>query len=183
MQKAQLRKTYKAKRQQLTQEEIEVFQNNIYKQVFEYDFFQVKNVHIFLSIEKQKEINTYPIIDFLRKKEKQIIISKSNFAKNTLQHFIFDENTTLEVSSYGIPEPKNAVEINVKEIDVVFVPLLISDKQNFRVGYGKGFYDRFLASCSSAVKTIGINFFKPISKIEDCNEFDVPLQTIIYPEN
>lgn len=182
MQKETLRKEYKKKRKSLSLSEIEKLQESIYKQVFEYDFSEVKKVHVFLPIEKQKEINTYPIIEFLRSKGKEIIVSKSNFLTHTLQHFVFEQDTVLEINSYGIPEPKDAKEIMAKEIDLVFVPLLISDKQNYRVGYGKGFYDRFLASCSKSVKTIGLNFFRPISEIKDKNKFDVPLDTILCPK-
>ncbi len=181
MNKQELRKLYKQKRKNLTSAQILKLEQSIYKQVFEFDFSAVQKVHIFLPIEKQKEINTYPIIDFLRAKNKKIIISKSDFATNTLTHYLFNKNTTLHINAYGIPEPVNAEEIAVEEIDLVFVPLLISDTQNYRVGYGKGFYDRFLTACKQNVVTIGLNFFAPISSITGKNEFDVPLQHIIYP--
>ena len=183
MEKIALRKYYKKKRQELTQKKIEHFQQSVYKQVFEYDFSKIETIHIFLPIAKQKEIDTYPIINFLRKKNKQILISKSNFSNNTLQHYLFTKDTKLVTNAYGIPEPVAAKEVAIKEIDLVFVPLLISDEQNFRVGYGKGFYDRFLSDCSVAVKTIGLNFFAPISKITNVNEFDIALDKIIYPKN
>ncbi|WP_420552569.1 5-formyltetrahydrofolate cyclo-ligase [Tenacibaculum aiptasiae] len=182
MKKNELREIYKQKRKSLSKSEIENFEQNIYTQLFEIDFSTYKNIHIFLPIEKQKEINTYPIVAFLRKQKKTIIISKSDFKTNTLQHYIFDNSTTLEINKYGIPEPINAIEFDVKKIDLVFVPLLISDEQNFRVGYGKGFYDRFLSDCKKDVFTIGLNFFKPIDKIEDLNKFDFPLNKIIYPK-
>ena len=182
MQKEILRKLYKKKRKELSPLEIEKLQESVYKQVFDYDFFGIKNVHIFLPIEKQKEINTYPIIKFLKEKGMQPIISKSNFSTNTLEHFVLKENTELFTNIYGIPEPENALAINSEEIDLVFVPLLISDKRNYRVGYGKGFYDRFLGNCSPSVKTIGLNFFEPISKITDKNKFDIPLDIVIYPK-
>ncbi len=182
MYKKELRKLYKEKRKNLTLEAIKQLQQNIYKQVFEFNFSTVKNVHVFLPIERQIEIDTYPIIEFLRSKEKNIIISKSDFSTATLQHFLFEEHTELEVNKYGIPEPINAKEITVKEIDLVFVPLLVSDKLNYRVGYGKGFYDRFLSECKKEIITIGLNFFKPIDKIEDKNEFDVALHKVIFPK-
>lgn len=181
MTKQELRKLYKQKRKDLSFQEIESLQDRIYQQVFNLDFSSVQNIHIFLTIEKQKEINTYPIIDFLRKQHKTILISKSDFTTATLTHYIFNEDTILEVNKYGIPEPKNAVPFNVKEIDLVFVPLLISDEKKYRVGYGKGFYDRFLSECKPNVKTVGLNFFSPVSLIEDVNEFDIPLQQIIHP--
>ena len=95
---------------------------------------------------------------------------------------MFDRKTKLKVNSYGIPEPINGIEIDAEKIDLVFVPLLISDEKKYRVGYGKGFYDRFLAECRIDVKTIGLNFFKPIDCVEDVNEFDIPLNQVIYPK-
>ncbi|MBS9773942.1 MAG: 5-formyltetrahydrofolate cyclo-ligase [Tenacibaculum sp.] len=182
MNKNQLRKLYKQKRKDLTEEQINLLQKNIYNQVFTLNFSLVNTIHIFLPIEKQNEINTYPIIDFLREKNKKIVISKSNFTNNTLEHFVFDEKTELEVNKYGIPEPINAKKIDVNEIDLIFVPLLISDTKNYRVGYGKGFYDRFISNCKDGVKTIGLNFFKPIEIIEDVNEYDMALDFVIYPK-
>ena len=181
MQKKELRKIYKQKRKELTSEAIEYLQHDVYQQVYKYDFSKVATVHIFLPIKKQKEINTYPIINFLRSKGKKIIISKSDFKTNTLQHYLYEVDTVLSYNVYGIPEPVTAKQVKVQEIDLVFVPLLISDKKQYRVGYGKGFYDRFLAACKKTVITIGINFFAPITKVEDCNEFDMPLNQVIYP--
>lgn len=182
MRKQELRKLYKQKRTELSEKVINKFQDCIYSQVRLVDFSDEQNIHIFLPIKRQKEIDTQPIIDFLRKENKTIIISKSDFVTNTLKHFIFDKNTELKTNKWGIPEPVNATKIDVKEIDVVFVPLLISDEKNYRVGYGKGFYDRFLSECKSSVKAIGLNFFKPIKEIEDINEYDIALDAVIYPQ-
>ena len=181
MLKKELRSIYKKKRETLTSEEIDGFQKSIYKQVFDLDFSSVHTIHIFLSIEKQKEIDTYPIVEFLRQNKKRIVISKSCFKTATLAHFVFDEKTVLEINKYGIPEPIEAERITEKEIDLVFVPMLVSDENNFRVGYGKGFYDRFLSACKKEVQTIGLNFFAPISNIEDVNSYDIALDKVIYP--
>ena len=182
MKKKELRKIYKQKRKKLSTVEVESFQESIYQQIFEFDFLSINTIHVFLSIERLLEINTNPIIDFLLLKNKTIVVSVSDFSSNTLTHYLFDRNTKLKESSFGIPEPINGIEIDPKEIDLVFVPLLISDKKKYRVGYGKGFYDRFLAECRTDVKTIGLNFFKPIDEIEDPNEFDIPLHQVIYPK-
>lgn len=182
MRKQELRKIYKQKRKKLSAFEIDCCQENIYQQVFKIDFHKINTIHIFLSIKRLLEVNTNPIIDFLLLKNKTVVVSVSDFSKNTLTHFLFDRKTKLKVSSYGIPEPVNGIEIDPEKIDLVFVPLLISDEKNYRVGYGKGFYDRFLSECRSDVKTIGLNFFKPIDCIEDVNEFDIPLNQVIYPK-
>jgi 5-formyltetrahydrofolate cyclo-ligase len=61
------------------------------------------------------------------------------------------------------------------------MPLLIFDKQGNRVGYGKGFYDRFLQKCSPNALKVGICLEKPIEQIEDLNEFDVKMDVCITP--
>ncbi|MCT4699738.1 5-formyltetrahydrofolate cyclo-ligase [Tenacibaculum haliotis] len=182
MLKADLRKIYKQKRKELTELEKTKFQESIYQQIFDLDFNDINNVHLFLSMQKFNEIDTRPIIDFFRKKDKKIIVSQCNFKDDSLSHFYLKEDSKIALNKFGVPEPINAEEVAVTKIDLVFVPMLISDKKNYRVGYGKGFYDRFLADCRKDTKTIGLNFFPPIQKIEDTHTFDVPLHQIIVPK-
>ena len=61
-----------------------------------------------------------------------------------MTHFLLTDNTKIKKNQYNIPEPINGLEVPTKKIDVVFVPLLAFDKKGNRVGYGKGFYDKFL---------------------------------------
>ncbi|MDE1208144.1 5-formyltetrahydrofolate cyclo-ligase [Tenacibaculum larymnensis] len=182
MLKSDLRKLYKQKRNALTLTEKEKLQRSIYQQIFELKTGDIYTVHLFLSMRKFNEIDTQPIIDFFRDKGKRIIVSRCNFEDDSLTHFYFEKDTKLELNKFGVPEPIKAEEADVKDIDLVFVPMLISDEQNYRVGYGKGFYDRFLSECREDTQTIGLNFFSPIKKIEDTHEFDVPLNSVIYPK-
>ncbi|WP_435264019.1 5-formyltetrahydrofolate cyclo-ligase [Tenacibaculum sp. nBUS_03] len=182
MKKNELRVQYKQKRKDLTNSQKKELELNIYQQVFNLEVKNIKNIHLFLSMKKFNEIDTTPIIKFFKGLDKKIIVSKCNFHDDSLTHYLLDKNTILELNKFGVPEPVNAKEINVKEIDLVFVPLLISDMKKYRVGYGKGFYDRFLATCKKEVKTIGINFFKPIDSIDDLNKYDIPLDKVIYPQ-
>ena len=69
------------------------------------------------------------------------------------------------------------------EIDLVFVPLLAFDKKGFRVGYGKGFYDKWLAGCRPDCIKVGFSYFEPVESIDDRHEFDVPLNLCITPHN
>lgn len=181
MKKAELRKIYKQKRQELSFLEIENLQEKIYQQVYDLDISNINTIHVFLTLEKFKEIDTKPIIDYFRSQHKKIVVSKSDFTNNTLSHFYLEENTILELNKFEIPEPRDAEQVSEKELDLVFIPLLISDKFGYRVGYGKGFYDRFLSKCRKDVKKIGLNFFKPISRIDDINEFDIALDEVICP--
>jgi 5-formyltetrahydrofolate cyclo-ligase len=64
----------------------------------------------------------------------------------------------------------------------VLVPLLIFDRQGHRVGYGKGFYDRFLRRCGPETRRIGISLFDGIDKISDVHSSDETLHQCITPE-
>ena len=182
MKKQELRALYKQKRKDLTEIQIKGLQENIYQQIYNLDLSTVKNVHLFLSMPKFKEIDTTPLITYFRNKNKRIVISKCNFKDNTLSHFYLEEDTVLSLNKFGILEPVAAELVEENKLDLIFIPMLISDDKKFRVGYGKGFYDRFLLNCRKDVKFIGLNFFPPITAIEDKNEFDIPLHQVIYPK-
>ena len=90
-------------------------------------------------------------------------------------------NTKINKNEYNIPEPINGLPVPTEMIDVVFVPLLAYDKQGNRVGYGKGFYDKFLSECKPNVVKIGLSLFEPEELIEDVFENDVKLDFCVNP--
>lgn len=90
--------------------------------------------------------------------------------------------TEFITNSYGIPEPTQGNEISPELIDMVIIPLLYFDKSGNRVGYGKGYYDRFLKKCRKDCLKIGFSYFSPTEPIEDINKFDVPLDYGICPD-
>ena len=176
MKKAELRKLYKSKRTALSNTE----RNEASVKIFELLDTQVvlkgKVVSIFAPIERFAEINTYPL---LQANESTFVMPVMN--GETLKHVVFEEMSQLKVTDWGIPEPTHGKELDPKEIEVVIVPMLVFDLEGFRVGYGKGFYDKFLAKCSDNTQFIGVSIFDPINKIEDTHENDVPLHKVITP--
>ena len=97
-----------------------------------------------------------------------------------LTHFLLTDSTALQLNAYGIPEPIEGIEVAVEKLDVVFVPLLAFDHHGNRVGYGQGFYDRFLKQCRPDAIKIGLSFFDPLDSIET-NENDVRLDMVVTP--
>jgi 5-formyltetrahydrofolate cyclo-ligase len=189
MDKKVLRSKYKVLRQSLTQEEIEAKSLAIANQLLRMDAVpSLKLVwnklyyHLFLTIEEQKEINTEYILQILAGKDKEIVISKCDFATLRMTHFLLTDNTKIKKNSYNVPEPVDGLEVPDAKIDVVFVPLLAYDKQGNRVGYGKGFYDNFLSKYKPETIKIGLSFFPPEEKIEDVSENDVKLDFCVTPE-
>ncbi|MRI01426.1 5-formyltetrahydrofolate cyclo-ligase [Kriegella sp. EG-1] len=136
--------------------------------------------HIFLSISKNKEPDTSFLLSILHGKDKNIVLPK--VFDNKLKHFLLTDNTKLKNSNLNIPEPVDGIEISPDKIDVVFVPLLAFDLFGNRIGYGKGFYDDFLASCRPETIKVGLSFFEPVEEISDIYEKDIPLDYCITPD-
>jgi 5-formyltetrahydrofolate cyclo-ligase len=182
MTKPEVRKKYKLLRQNLSQNQVEDYSIAIANQLLKLNIWDKSVYHIFLTIEEQKEINTDYILNILAGKDKDIVISKSNFEDYSLSHFLLTDNTKLQKNAYNIPEPINGIEIQPQQIDVVFVPLLAFDTKGNRVGYGKGFYDRFLKQCKPETIKIGLSFFEAEVVPFEASDDDVSLDYCVTAE-
>ena len=184
MYKSTLRKYFLAKRKATSSKKITEKSQQICNLFFqEIDLKSIKYLHIFLPIKKQNEIDTFLIIKRLQEEYPliNIVVSRSIFDNFEMQHFILEEENLTE-NKWGILEPTGSeLEIQPEQIDLVIIPLLAFDKQGNRVGYGKGFYDRFLQKCSPKALKAGFCLEEPIELIEDLNEFDVKIDICITP--
>ena len=179
--KKDLRNKYKSLRKNLSEQEIEEMSLAIANKLLTLPIWEKTYFHIFLSIIEQKEIDTELILHLLSGKDKEIIISKSDFETREMIHFLLTDNTKIKKNEYNIPEPVDGIEVPSNKIDVVFIPLLAYDTKGNRVGYGKGFYDKFLSECKPDVIKIGLSFFEPEELISDIFEGDVKLDYCVSP--
>ncbi|MDX5422925.1 MAG: 5-formyltetrahydrofolate cyclo-ligase [Hymenobacteraceae bacterium] len=173
------------KRRALPLEEVQLRSSRIAELFFERFPLQAgQTVHVFLPIIKNNEVNTWSIIERLRQEhpEVRVAVPVTDVEQNILTHHHLSDEAVLVENNWGIPEPQNAHIIHAGEVDVVLVPLLAFDRAGHRVGYGKGFYDRFLADCRPDVLKIGLSLEPPVERITDPNPFDVPLDAVVMPE-
>ena len=182
MLKKELRTKYKALRSQLSDNDLEEMSLAIANKVLALPVWEKNYFHIFLPITEHKEVDTEFILHLLSGKDKEIIISKSDFETRKMTHFLLTDNTKIKKNEYNIPEPVDGLEVPTKKIDVVFVPLLAYDKTGHRAGYGKGFYDKFLSECKPETIKIGLSFFEPEELIDDVFENDVKLDYCVTPD-
>ena len=181
--KKELRKIFSEKRRSIDPFIRPELETKLVCNILDYFDLDHKTIHIFLSIERHNEINTEALMNSMNDRFKNItwVIPKTDLKMNTLDHFILDNKTKIELNEYGIPEPTQGTEISPIDLDLVFVPLLAADLKGHRVGFGKGYYDRFLAECSDKCEFIGLSLFEPIDKIDDIDEHDIPLHFIASP--
>jgi len=180
--KDELRKKYKNLRNKLSKDKIENCSLEIANKLLSLDIWNYEFYHIFLSITSLKEVNTDFILSILSGKDKNIVVSKSNFETRMLQNFLLTDATKIKLNKYNIPEPVNGIEISNSKIDVVFVPLLVCDKSGNRIGYGKGFYDNFLGTCKPETIKIGLSFFEVENNVFPILDLDVALDYCITPQ-
>ena len=183
MKKLELRPKYKALRKQLSGSEIEEMSLAIANKLLTLPIWEKTYFHIFLPIKEHHEVNTEFILHLLSGKDKEIIISKSDFETRNMTHFLLTDNTRIKKNEYNIPEPVDGIEVPSHKIEVVFIPLLAFDTIGHRVGYGKGFYDKFLSECKPDAIKIGLSFFEPEELITDVFESDVKLDYCVTPNS
>lgn len=182
MNKKELRIKYKQLRKMLSEEDIEEKSLAVANRLINLPIWEKNYFHIFLPITEQKEIDTEFILHLLAGKDKEIIVSKSDFETRKMTHFLLTDNTRIKKNEYNIPEPVDGIEVLSAKIEVVFVPLLAFDQKGHRVGYGKGFYDNFLSECKDGVLKIGLSFFEAEEEISDVFESDVKLNYCVTPQ-
>lgn len=180
MLKKNLRSIYLKRRKEMSPQQLLDADLSIANNLLQLPIWEYSNYHIFLSISEKKEIDTSFILSVLQGKDKNIIVPKIN-ENGSLSHHLLTDNTRLVKNKWNVPEPTDGLEISEKQLDVVFVPLLAFDKTGHRVGYGKGFYDRFLSNCRPDVIKIGLSHFKAEEKISDVEDNDVALNYCVTP--
>ena len=183
MNKKALRKQFLQKRKRLTTQALEQTSQAIQKQFFNNIPIHCETMHIFLPIIKKNEINTWLIINqlFQQFPKINIAVPRVDIQHNSLSHYFLTSDTQLIQNQWGIDEPIKAQACPIETIDMVLIPLLGFDNQGNRVGYGKGFYDKFLAECRTDVIKIGLSLFEPVEQIDDIQSHDIKLDFCITP--
>ena len=182
MTKQEIRTKYRTLRKSLTLEETEEKSLAIANKLLQLPVWDKTYYHLFLSIEEQKEVQTEFILHILSGKDKEVVVAKSDFESFGMTHYLLTDNTKLAKNQYGIPEPVDGLEVPTTKLDIVFIPLLAFDALGNRLGYGKGFYDRFLAQCRPDVIKIGLSFFEAETETLPNSTTDIALDYCVTPQ-
>ncbi len=182
MNKATLREKYLSLRLALTKPEYDLLNEKIRLAFFSsVDLSAISTLHTFLPLSSKREPDTWLLIEHLKKEFPHIRISIPKMQGDGLVSFYFEDKTNVRENKWGIFEPLSGEVTPTEKIDLVIVPLLACDKNGNRVGYGKGFYDRFLSECRPDCKKVGLSFFEPVDAISDIDHHDVKLDAVILP--
>ena len=190
MTKAELRRAFLAKRKALTADEVARDSQQIANHFFDYleqnDLSNTQSIlHTFLPIKRHNEVDTWLIINQVWRDYPpiQISVPVTDEYANQLSSYTLFPSTALVENRLGIPETAigSRYETDLTQISIVLVPLLTFNRQGQRVGYGGGYYDRFLANEVPHSLKIGLSLFEPIDGIDDITQTDIPLNYVITP--
>ncbi len=182
--KKELRKIYREKREALTASEKMKLDDLLLINFQKTDISFINSLFSYWPIEENNEPNTHLITDYLEFKNPQLKIAypRTDIFINEMEAVLTDPTTSFLQNEFNIYEPETGNIFPADEIDLILVPLLTFDKKGYRVGYGKGFYDKYLANCRKDCIKVGFSYFEPVDEITDKADFDVPLNFCITPQ-
>jgi 5-formyltetrahydrofolate cyclo-ligase len=184
MLKQQARKIYNKKRQEISYTDRMKWDDLllINFQTIETPFLQ--SVFSFYPMESRNEPNVFLITDYLhfRNLNMQLCYPKMDTKEPNMDAVACHADTIFEANAINILEPLETSIVDPQDIDLVLVPVLACDTNGNRVGYGKGYYDRYLSRCREDCIKVGISYFEPVDTIDDADGYDVPLNFCITPQ-
>jgi len=183
MTKKEARRIYKQKRKELSAAERSKLDDLMLIQFQKLPLPDIEYLLCYWPIEENNEPNTHLFSDFLefRNPALKVLYPRSDFDRMEMDAIEIGTDAPFHKNAWNIYEPMTGKLIDAGMIDMVFVPLLVFDKQGYRVGYGKGFYDKYLKQCKQDSIKVGFCYFDPIDEIEGRQDFDVPLSLYITP--
>lgn len=184
MLKKQARKTYDQKRKDLSYSDKLKWDDLILINFQTLEIPHLQAVFSFYPMDERNEVNAFIITDYLhfRNPNLQICYPKMAIEEPNMEAIACHADTIFEANAINILEPLETEVVDPQDLDMVLVPMLICDVKGNRVGFGKGYYDRYLSRCRPDCLKVGLSYFAPVDRIEDANEFDVPLDFCITPE-
>lgn len=141
------------------------------------EYQQASTVHCYVSMNSRREVETHELIKEMLQRQKKVVIPKTNIKERTLSHYRLHSFDDLKKNGWGVLELNKGDEVSVDALDLVIVPMVGGDEQGNRIGYGQGFYDRFLQNVSCP--KVGLLFERNILEEIPTEQFDVPLDKII----
>ncbi|MGM0589344.1 MAG: 5-formyltetrahydrofolate cyclo-ligase [Bacteroidota bacterium] len=178
-QKAELRAKVKQWRRRLSKDQYHKSSIAIKQKVFNLpEVMDARQIHCYVSMNDRWEIDTRVLISHWIKQGKKVVVPLMR-PKAQLSHHIIQDLSELTINEWGVeePDPTRHPAVEVADLDLVIVPLSAADRRCHRLGYGKGYYDRFLDRVR--VPKVGLCYEHWFLEQVPTDNFDVPLDLIV----
>ncbi len=180
--KSKLREKCKAQRLSLTSEKKRSLDSVIAGRLLNSQSYKSTNI-LLVYVSKGIEIDTIEIIENARKDGKRIVVPYCRTDTTDLDFYYISSLDDLSPGTFGVLEPDPAKSVKFEEYDrgLCIVPALCYDMKGYRLGFGKGYFDRFLARYSGA--TVGIGYSFQIKRSLWHGRYDRPVDQVITDRN
>lgn len=157
--------------------------NGVIKEHLGEHFKSSKVVHIYIDKKGSNEVDTTPLFEYLWENFPHIITATAVvIGDGIMEQRAYSAKSTLTINRFGIEEPQEGEQIDIAAIDIAFVPMVAADRQGNRIGYGGGYYDRFLAKTSPSCIKVGLSLLEPMDTFPyPIESHDIPLSAIASP--
>lgn len=140
----------------------------------------IKNAQIIgITLSSFPEVDTWNFIEELWSQGKQVAVPKCNPVTREMKFYVIDSYNQLEVVYMKLKEPIPNItkSVNENQIDVLIVPGVVFDRRGYRIGFGGGYYDRFLSGYVGP--TLALAFNSQIIEEVPVERFDLPISIIV----
>ncbi|MGM7721124.1 5-formyltetrahydrofolate cyclo-ligase [Metabacillus sp. Hm71] len=178
MEKKDLRKLIKNKLAEMTEDEYWNFSKDIQQRLFCLPAWN--NAHtIAVTISTGQEVDTKGIIEKAWEEKKRVVVPKCDPAGKTMAFRQITSFDQLEPAFFGLLEPKieETVEMGPRQIDLIIVPGICFDRKRYRIGYGGGYYDRYLTKYTN--DTLSLAFSMQMVEKVPREKHDIPVSKIL----
>ena len=179
--KEMLRQQILMRRSVLTQQQVQDKTNQIMDRLWKMTVFnEAASVMLYLDI--RNEVKTDKLIHSLLRKNRMVLIPVTNASTRTLTvSRLVDPEKDLERGHFGLLEPRSDSLrlVDPETIDLILVPGLVFDRQGYRIGFGAGYYDRFLSSIKPSVPLISLLYELQLVDQVPREPHDIPVHILV----
>lgn len=165
----------------LAKEQYEQKSRIIHQALFSSD--EWKQAHIVgVTVSRVPEVDTLPIIEQAWLEKKLVAVPKCNPRDKSMEFYILKEFDELETVYFGLrePDPTRTIHCKKSAMDIILVPGLVFDRKGYRIGFGGGYYDRFLTDYQGS--TVSLAFQEQLKEELEHESFDIPVCKIMTDE-
>ena len=173
MNKRDIRKLVRQKRMELPDNWVKEYSENICRQVVtSYEFKQAKTVYLYCEVNNEVSLDV--LIHQCKEQDKTMAFPKVE--GKDLVFYVANDDDDFDKGEFDIPEPKPIQKAD--EPDLIIVPGVAFTYEGMRIGYGGGYYDRFLKNHTA--HTIGMAYKFQMFEQLPTEDYDIPLDEVVY---
>lgn len=179
--KDNIRKSMLLMRNSMKNEEVTLKSEKIIETLLKLPIIKTSN-NIMIYMSFNNEVDTFRLLKELKKQKKKVIAPLCNMNNKTITPYeVNDLDKDFVKSKYGFLEPNKEKlnKVNISDIEVIIVPGVAFDVKGNRIGFGAGFYDRFLNNKKNDTVTISLAYDYQIVDLIPNDKFDIPIDFII----